>query len=117
MRAAIEFHRVCPVASSEPLHLGSPGHGYPLPWTAQSWIPGTMATPTSCQHSTAIAHEQALLIERLRTVDTRGRGFRGDGRSGVLSDHDVWVEERIARCEGWVDTEAMQVMWQVGNQA
>ena len=63
------------------------------------------------------AYEQALLIERLRTVDTRGRGFRGDGRSGVLSDHDVWVEERIARCEGWVDTEAMQVMWQVGNQA
>ena len=36
MIAAIEFHRVCPVPSAEPFHLGSPGHGYPLPWTAQS---------------------------------------------------------------------------------
>ena len=112
MRAAIEFHRVCPVPSAEPFHLGSPGHGYPLPWTAQSWIPGTMASPTSCQYSSAIAHELALLTERLRAVDTRGRSFGGSGRGGVLSDHDVWVEECIARSEGLVDTEAMRVMWQ-----
>lgn len=112
MTAAIEFHRVCPVASAEPFHLGRPGHGYPLPWTAQSWVPGTIATPTSCQNSAGIARELALLIERLRAVDTRGRSFGGGGRGGVLSDHDVWVEECIARSEGLVDTDAMRAMWQ-----
>ena len=28
----------------EPVALGEPGAGYPLPWTVQTWLPGTVAT-------------------------------------------------------------------------
>lgn len=111
LAAATEFRRVCPVPAPEPLHLGSPGHGYPLPWTAQSWLPGTVATPTSCEDSTTFTQDLTLLLERLRTCDTRGRRFEGGGRGGALADHDGWMNECIRRSEGLLDTEAMRTMW------
>lgn len=109
--AAAEFRRVCPIPAPEPLHLGSPGHGYPLPWTAQSWLPGTTATPTSVERSATLAHDLSVLIERLRHWDTGGRRFHGEGRGGELSDHDDWVDECIRRNAGWFDTGAMRTMW------
>lgn len=109
--AADEFRRACPVPAPEPLHIGSPGHGYPLPWTAQSWLMGTTATPTSCERSTTFAHDLGALIERLRDWDTGGRRFHGEGRGGELSDHDDWVNECIRRNTGSFDTDAMRTMW------
>ena len=29
----------------QPVHIGRPGHGYPLPWSVQTWICGTTANP------------------------------------------------------------------------
>src|SRR5215469_14079434 len=28
----------------EPVALGEPGEGYPLPWAVQTWLPGTIAS-------------------------------------------------------------------------
>lgn len=111
MAASVEFVLACPVPAPEPLHVGSPGHGYPLPWTTQSWLPGSTATPTSCEGSAELARDLTDVLEHLRDWDTRGRRFRGSGRGGVLSDHDAWVEECITRSEGLVDTGAMRAMW------
>jgi len=33
MTASAEFVLASPVPAPAPLHLGRPGHGYPLPWT------------------------------------------------------------------------------------
>ncbi len=33
----------------EPVALGEPGAGYPLPWAAQTWVPGVVATDELCQ--------------------------------------------------------------------
>src|SRR5215217_2737254 len=38
LRAATRF------AVPEPVALGEPGHGYPLPWSVQTWLPGVTAT-------------------------------------------------------------------------
>lgn len=111
MAASAEFVLACPVPAPEPLHIGRPGHGYPLPWTTQSWIPGSTATPTSYDSSSALAHDLANLISRLRVWDTRGRSFQGSGRGGVLSDHDSWVDECTGRSEHLVDTNAMRSLW------
>lgn len=111
MVASAEFVRACPVATPEPLHVGRPGHGYPLPWSAQSWLPGSTATPTSCETSVDLASDLSDVLRHLRGWDVRGRLFRGIGRGGVLSDHDAWVVECIERSEGLIDTEAARTMW------
>src|SRR5579875_3144887 len=28
----------------EPIAIGEPGAGYPMPWSVQTWLPGTIAT-------------------------------------------------------------------------
>ena len=109
--ASAEFVRACPVPAPTPLHVGHPGHGYPLPWTVQSWVAGTPATPSGHEHSTALAVELAVVIDRLRACDTRGRRFEGAGRGGRLGDHDEWVADSIARSEGLLDVDAGRALW------
>ncbi len=109
--AAAEFRDASPFASPEPVLLGDPGHGYPLPWTAQTWIPGTVATPTSDEHSLLLAGDLARLIQNLWDSDTDGRSFNGAGRGGSLSAHDEWVEACIRNNAPDFDEVAMRKMW------
>ncbi len=111
MEASAAFARVCPAPAPKPRHLGRPGHSYPLPWTTQTWVPGTPATPAAHQRSTSLAVELTGVVQHLRLCDTRGRQFHGTGRGGRLSDHDDWVEECITRSDGLLDTDAMRSMW------
>ncbi|MCU1445262.1 phosphotransferase [Cryobacterium sp.] len=39
----LALHSSVPVPS--PVAIGAPGHGYPLPWSVQTWLPGSVATP------------------------------------------------------------------------
>ena len=109
--AAREFWSISPIAAPEPLHIGRPGRGYPMPWTVQSWLPGTPATPTSCEHSTTFALDLSELISRLREQEPAGRRFRGSGRGGGLTDHDDWVDECIRRNADLFATSALRSMW------
>ena len=61
-----------------------------MPWSVQTWLPGTVATPDG--HSDAFAHDLAEFIAGVRAIDTRGRTFTGDNRGGHLPDHDAWME-------------------------
>lgn len=109
--AAGEFVLACPVAAPEPLNVGRPGHGYPLPWSTQTWLPGSPATPTECEDSTALAFELTDVVHHLRAWDTSGRRFHGTGRGGQLFDHDEWVDECITRSDGLLDTDVLRSMW------
>jgi aminoglycoside phosphotransferase (APT) family kinase protein len=111
MAAAAEFRRASPVPAPQPLHIGQPGHGYPMPWTLQSWLPGNTATPTSCESSVTFANELAVLIAGLREWDTGGRRFHGVGRGGELTIHDDWVDECIRRNADAFDVAAMRALW------
>lgn len=51
-----ELAAYCPVATPAPVAMGDPGYGYPLPWTVQTWIHGTVATPQDFPHSEMFAH-------------------------------------------------------------
>ncbi len=112
MAAAAEFRTVCRVPAPAPLFIGRPGHGYPMAWSAQTWLPGTTATPTSCEHANDLAADLVAMIGELRAADTRGRRFHGTGRGGALSDHDETIEEAIRRSEGLIDTDAIASVWQ-----
>src|SRR5690606_21548180 len=97
--AAREFAAASTVPTTEPVALGEPGEGYPLPWSVQTWLPGHDATVDDPAASIEFASDLAALIASLRCVDTRGRHFDGDGRGGRLQDHDEWLEVCFRECE------------------
>ncbi|HET7724036.1 MAG TPA: aminoglycoside phosphotransferase family protein [Propionibacteriaceae bacterium] len=109
--AAAELRRVSPFPVPRPVHVGHPGHGYPLPWSAQTWLDGTTATPTSCERSLTVAYDLATLIRALRRTDTVGRRFSGTGRGGSLIDHDEWMQQCFAESDRLFDTGPLRRMW------
>ncbi|MGW5265770.1 aminoglycoside phosphotransferase family protein [Microbispora sp. NPDC004025] len=95
----------------EPVALGEPGAGYPLPWAVQTWLPGTVATEEDPGESIAFAHDLADLITDLRAAGTRGRAFAGSGRGGDLRSHDAWMETCFERSERLLDVPRLRRIW------
>jgi aminoglycoside phosphotransferase (APT) family kinase protein len=109
--ATTEFAGCCPCATPHPLGIGRPGWSYPLPWSMQSWLVGAVATPTGLEASEDFAGDIATLIESLRSADTRGREFDGEGRGGLLADQDAWMRTSFARSEQLLDVPALRAIW------
>ena len=107
--AAAELHGRTRFATPEPVAIGEPGPDYPMPWSVQTWLPGTVATPDG--QSEAFAHDLAEFIEGVRAIDTRGRTFAGDNRGGHLPDHDAWMETCLQRSEGFLDVPPLRRLW------
>ena len=59
----------------EPVALGEPGDGYPMPWSVQTWLPGTIATDDDPGASPAFAHDSPS------SSPTCGRSRPAAGRS------------------------------------
>lgn len=110
-RAAGEFRVVSLFPAPDPLLIGAPGHGYPLPWSVQTWVDGDTASPTSSATSDGLARDLAELIGVLRQCDTGGRRFNGNNRGGRLLNHDAWMKECINRSAELLDRGTMQRMW------
>ena len=97
----------------EPVALGEPGEGYPLPWSVQTWLPGTAATPEDPGGSVVFAHDLAEFIAGVRALDTHGRAFDGKGRGGDLRSHDVWMETCFEHSEQLMDVPRLRRLWAV----
>jgi aminoglycoside phosphotransferase (APT) family kinase protein len=95
----------------EPVALGQPGHGYPLPWSIQTWVPGTVATEADPGGSVDFAHDLAEFIDSVRAIDTHGRTFAGPGRGGELTSQDEWIKTCFSRSEGLLDVPRLRRMW------
>ena len=95
----------------EPVAIGGPGAGYPLPWSVQTWLPGVIASDEDPGESTAFAHDLAEFIRAVRAIDTRGRAFHGTGRGGNLKDHDAWLETCFGRSEALLDVPRLRQIW------
>lgn len=91
--AARELAGCSPVPVPEPVALGEPGPGYPLPWAVQTRVPGRVATEDDPSGSVVFARDLADFIHGLRAADTRGRRFCGNNRGGDLKDQDGWMEQ------------------------
>ncbi|MEV4141674.1 aminoglycoside phosphotransferase family protein [Dactylosporangium sp. NPDC049742] len=110
-RASAELARVSPFPTPEPMALGEPGAGYPMPWSVQTWLAGTPATDTDPSGSEAFAEDLAAFIAALRRADTGGRRFSGSGRGGELTRHDPWMEECFRESEGLLDVPRLRRIW------
>ncbi|WP_438829059.1 phosphotransferase [Streptomyces hintoniae] len=98
-------------ATPEPIALGGPGAGYPLPWSVQTWLPGNVAADDDPGASFAFAGDLADLIEDLRAIDTQGRTFTGSGRGGDLRSHDAWMETCLRNSERLLDVPRLRRLW------
>ena len=87
----------------EPVAIGEPGSGYPMPWLVQTWLEGTVAMDADPGESELFAMDLAEFITGVRGIDTRGGRFGGRGRGGVLGEHDEWMQECLERSEGLLD--------------
>ena len=96
-----------PVPTPEPVALGEPGQGYPLPWVVYRWLPGEVPT----RGSVALARDLAEVVRALRGIDTGGRRFAGAGRGGVLAEADEYVAAYLDDAEGMIDTDALRRLW------
>ena len=110
-QASAELAQVSRFPVPEPVGLGKPGAGYPMPWSVQTWLPGTVAFEADPSGSSAFAEDLAAFIAALRDADTRGRSFRGQGRGGVLTDHDEWMATCFEESEGLLDVDRLRQMW------
>jgi aminoglycoside phosphotransferase (APT) family kinase protein len=95
----------------EPIGLGQPGAGYPLPWSVQTWLPGVTAIDADPSDSVTFAHDLADFIQALGVIDTRGRIFSGPGRGGLLCAHDTWMQTCFQRSEGLIDVVRLRRLW------
>jgi aminoglycoside phosphotransferase (APT) family kinase protein len=106
-----EFADCCPVPTPEPIALGEPGDGFPMPWSVQSWVPGTVASDADPSGSIDFARDLATVILALRDVDTRGRRFSGSNRGGNLQDHDHWVQTCLRESATMLELAPLRRMW------
>jgi aminoglycoside phosphotransferase (APT) family kinase protein len=111
--AARELARSTRFPTPEPVALGEPDLGYPLPWSVQTWVPGIVATEADPGESVAFAHDLAEFIGSVRAIDTRGRTFAGSGRGGELTSEDEWMDTCFLRSEGLLDVPRLRQMWRV----
>jgi aminoglycoside phosphotransferase (APT) family kinase protein len=111
--AARELAGRTPFPTPEPVALGEPGAGYPLPWSVQTWLPGVVATAEDPGESVAFAHDLAEFIRGVRAIDTRGRTFSGEGRGGDPRTHDAWMRTCFEQSEQLLDVPRLRRMWTV----
>lgn len=98
-------------STPEPVALGEPGAGYPLPWSMQTWLHGVVATDEDPGDSVAFAHDLAEFILNVRAIDPRGRVFTGNGRGGDLRSHDAWMENCFDHSGRLLDVPRLRTMW------
>ena len=109
--AGRELALVSPVPTPQPVALGEPGHGYPSPWSVQTWLPGRDATVEDPGDSFAFAQDVVAFLTCLRSADTQGRRFAGGGRGGDLTDHDGWMEICFGNSLRLLDVPRLRRMW------
>ena len=111
-RAARELLGRTRFPTPEPVALGEPGAGYPLPWAVLTWLPGAVATAEDPAESVGFAHDLAEFIQGVRAIGTGGRTFRGQGRGGDLRSHDAWMQTCFARSEQLLDVPRLRSGWE-----
>ena len=91
--------------------IGSPGANYPLCWSVQSWLHGTVATLADPSHSVEFAQDLAEFVQGVRTIDVGDRRFSGVGRGGELKAHDGWMDRCFEASEGLMDVAHVRHLW------
>jgi len=100
-----------PVATPEPVAIGSRGPACPLPWAVYRWLPGSTAGE-DVAGDTAFARDLAQFVGAVRALDTGGRTFDRSGRGGRLADVDDYVRRCLTRDTTPFSAGELRSLWQ-----
>lgn len=109
--AARELRDHTRVPVPEPVAIGPPGCGYPLPWSVQTWLVGSTASEWDPSASTDFARDLAGFIADVRAIDVGDRTFAGAGRGGDLRSHDEWMQECLRQSDPLLEVPPLRRMW------
>ena len=95
-----------PVAISQPLAKGSPGHGYPWHWSVHRWLDGESVNVDRMADPVGLAQDLGGFVAALRRIDAAEGPIAGrDGSRGMpLARRDAATREAIAQLDGVVDS-------------
>ncbi len=108
-----------PLSVPAPVALGTPGHGYPYPWTVVPWLVLETVTGVHLGHPadnvdwTRLAVDVAGFLVTLRGLDATDAPRKPSGsRGAALTDCDGWVREWTQRAGTRVDGPAVLAAWE-----
>ncbi len=110
-RAARELGDHTQFRVPEPVAIGEPGAGYPVPWAVQTWLPGVTASQQDPSDSFDFARDLATFVGEVAAMDVGDRVFAGEGRGGDLESHDEWIEICLSNLQPPLDTSRLEEMW------
>jgi aminoglycoside phosphotransferase (APT) family kinase protein len=109
-----------PLPIPEPLAVGTPGCGFPWPWSVYRWIDGVHASLETVTDLPLFAADLAGFLAALYKVDPAGGpepGAHNFFRGGPLAVYDGETQEAIGALEGHIDTALAGEVWQAALDA
>jgi aminoglycoside phosphotransferase (APT) family kinase protein len=103
-----------PLAIPVQLAIGSPGEGYPWPWSVYRWLDGESATFELLADPRQAARDLGHFIAALQRIDTTGgpQAVEHRLRGGPLALRDAQTRAAIAAMRGMIDTDALTKIWE-----
>lgn len=101
-----------PVKVPEVVAIGTPGEGYPWPWSVQSWVEGTPASAGSA--GVDLARDVAAFMVALRSVDADdgpAAGPHSFHRGGELKVYDAEARAAADALRGEIDAARALAVW------
>lgn len=99
-----------PVRIPTPLALGEPGEGYPLQWSVQEWIDGSIAVAGEVLEPRGLAEDLAGFVRAFRVIELPDgpAAYRG----GALGSQDEETRKALDLLEGSIDTAVALAAWE-----
>ena len=103
-----------PLAIPFPLGLGTPGVGYPWPWSVYGWLDGNPAEPNHIHDLGRFAVDLARFLLALRRIDARNgpvAGAHNFHRGGALTVYDGETRRSVDILANEIDVAAVIEIW------
>ncbi|MBA3735215.1 MAG: aminoglycoside phosphotransferase family protein [Actinobacteria bacterium] len=104
-----------PLPIPQPLAKGTPGSGFPRPWSVYRWLPGRHATIDRVEDPTAFANDLADFLAALYEIRPAAGpepGAHSFFRGGPLTTYDTETRATIANLCTVIDVDAATTLWE-----
>jgi hypothetical protein len=109
-----------PLPIPRPIAKGTPGCGFPAPWSIYRWLPGEPAGVTSVTDYDRLAEDLGQFLTALQRVNAAGgppAGAHSFNRGGPVAAWDEQTWAAIAELGDEVDGEGAMAVWEAALAA